>query len=152
MAQGVRDPGPVRSHIHPNKGTKGGGGPQGKDRCLTWINVCLSALGRFLAWRSASSHSFLTWRERDKREWRNTQGGSPVFKSRPTRGATYLPTAFFVCRFSKKCKGCLRRDPPFLSLSFSCSDVKNTSNRLFSGASITNCIARNEKLWNTNAN
>lgn len=65
MAQGVRDPGPVSRHISPKQRDKGGS-PGGKDQCLTWINVCLSALGRFLAWRSASSHSFLTWSERNR--------------------------------------------------------------------------------------
>lgn len=57
----MREPG-LGSHISPKqRKKKAGGAPQRRDQCLTWINVCLSALGRFLAWRSASSHSFLTW-------------------------------------------------------------------------------------------
>lgn len=55
---------PVSCHISLKQRDKGGI-PRGRDQCLTWINVCLSALGRFLAWRSASSHSFLTWSDRD---------------------------------------------------------------------------------------
>lgn len=57
-----REHGTVNVTSQANTGTKGTL-TQGGDRCLTWIRVCLSAFGRFLAWRSASSHSFLTYRQ-----------------------------------------------------------------------------------------
>lgn len=63
MVRGVRDPSHHPSFKQRDK-PRGGATPMGKDQCLTWINVCRSALGRFLAWRSASSHSFLTWRDK----------------------------------------------------------------------------------------
>lgn len=98
MARGVRDPGPVSRHISPKQREKKGRTPKGTDQCLTWINVCLSALGRFLAWRSASSHSFLTLSERnaqrEKQMKREMQGGPPA----PVRSerARQLPKAVCV--------------------------------------------------------
>lgn len=62
MAQGVRDPAVGSHNLSPKqRGKKRREASLGRAQCLTWINVCLSALGRFWAWRSASSHSFLTW-------------------------------------------------------------------------------------------